>query len=293
MSPELAGGNGGRVMLVGANVRNEGEISTPAGQTILAAGLQVGVQAHNSSDPSLRGLDAWVGEVGDYEGTVTNTGLIESKIGSILAVGKHISQSGILESSTSVNLNGRIDLLASYGAVANPNFDNSGKTGEGAPMFLNQLTGQVSFSLGSLTRILPEYESTKSVPGIKLSQNSKINVDASEIHFTSGSMILAPSADVRLRAGVWPYKDDVSHNHTIFNSDGVEEDGLSSNFADGGQRFFLKMALFSFRRVRFWTSLERRMLLFRSGSTSWISSFAARSWRILLCKERRRCEERR
>ncbi|MFM8982596.1 MAG: filamentous hemagglutinin N-terminal domain-containing protein, partial [Spartobacteria bacterium] len=118
-SPELAGGNGGRVMLVGANVRNEGEISTPAGQTILAAGLQVGVREHNSSDPSLRGLDVWVGSVGDYAGTVTNSGLVEAKTGSILIFVKQINQSAILESTTSVNLNGRIDLLASYDAVSN------------------------------------------------------------------------------------------------------------------------------------------------------------------------------
>ena len=239
MSPELAGGNGGRVMLVGANVRNEGEISTPAGQTILAAGLQVGVRAHSSNDPSLRGLDAWVGAIGDDAGTVTNSGLMEAKTGSILAVGKQINQSGVLESTTSVNLNGRIDLSASYGAVANPNFDNAEKTGGGAPIFLNQFTGSVLFAPGSLTRIVPDYDSTKSVPGIKLSQNSKINVDANTINFASGSRLFSPSGEVRLRSGIWAFKDDDSNNRTIFNEDGeTVQDGINSNFADGGQRFF-------------------------------------------------------
>jgi hypothetical protein len=56
-------GNGGRVLLVGANVTNSGTISTPAGQTILAAGLQVGIDGHRSADPSLRGLDVYVGKV--------------------------------------------------------------------------------------------------------------------------------------------------------------------------------------------------------------------------------------
>jgi filamentous hemagglutinin family protein len=236
-SPELAGGNGGRVMLVGANVRNEGEINTPAGQTILAAGMQVGVQAHNSSDPSLRGLDAWVGSVGNYAGTVTNSGLIEAKTGSILAVGKQINQSGVLESTTSVNLNGRIDLLASYGAVANPDFD---KDGAGGPIFLNQFTGTVQFSPASLTRILPDYESTKAVPGTKLSQNSKINIDAQSIQFAGGATMLAPSGEVRMRAGLWAYKDDESNNRTIFDAEGVAESGLDSNFAGGGQRFYFK-----------------------------------------------------
>jgi len=237
-SPELAGGNGGRVMLVGANVRNEGEISTPAGQTILAAGLQVGVQAHNSSDPSLRGLDAWVGSVSNYAGTVTNTGLVEAKTGSILAVGKQINQSGILESTTSVNLNGRIDLLASYGAVSNPNFDNISLAGGGAPIFLNQFTGSVVFGQGSLTRIVPEYDSLKSVPGIKLSQNSKLKAEANTINFDSGSTIFAPSADVRLRAGVWPYKDE-GDNRTIFAEDGAVEKALIPTALAGDSQLFV------------------------------------------------------
>ena len=37
---------GGRIALVGPNVKNEGSILTPDGQTILAAGLQVGMEAH-------------------------------------------------------------------------------------------------------------------------------------------------------------------------------------------------------------------------------------------------------
>ena len=232
-SPELAGGNGGRIMLVGANVRNEGEISTPAGQTILAAGLQVGMREHDSSDPSLRGLDVWVGAVDldgvdPYAGTVQNSGIIESPTGSIVVAGKRIEQSGVLESTTSVNLNGRIDLLANYGAVANPNFDNSGTLGDGAPMFINQFAGEVVMGSKSLTRILPDYVSTKSVPGTKLSQNSQINFQGNAIFFLAGSTLLAPSADVGIRAGTWSYKDDESLNRTIFNADGEIEETLQS-----------------------------------------------------------------
>jgi filamentous hemagglutinin family protein len=238
-SPELAGGNGGRVMLIGANVRNEGEIYTPAGQTILAAGLQVGVQAHTSGDPSLRGLDVWVGSVGDYAGAVTNSGLVESRTGSIFFIGKQINQSGILESSTSVNLNGRIDLIASYGAVANPNFDNISQPGGGGPMFLNQFTGNIYFGEISTTRIVPEYDSLKSVPSIRLPQNSQVNIEASNVQFDPGSTLFAPSGDVAIRAGVWSYKDDESDNHTIFLEDGATaESGLNElNLIGGSQRF--------------------------------------------------------
>jgi filamentous hemagglutinin family protein len=232
-SPELAGGNGGRVMLVGANVRNEGEISTPAGQTILAAGLQVAVREHDSSDPSLRGLDVWVGAVDQdgadpYAGTVQNTGLVEVPTGSIVLVGKRIEQKGILESRSSVNLNGRIDLLASYGAVANPNFDNPATIGDGAPAFLPQFTGEVVAGAGSLTRILPDYSSDKSIPGNKLPQNSRINIDAQSVSFDGGANLFAPSGDLNIRAGEWSYKDDESLNRTIFDADGEVESTLPS-----------------------------------------------------------------
>ncbi|MFZ4774691.1 MAG: filamentous hemagglutinin family protein [Terrimicrobiaceae bacterium] len=236
--PVSADGNGGRVMLVGANVRNEGTISTPSGQTILAAGLQVGVMAHDSTDPSLRGLDVWVGDVGSYGGSVTNSGIIEAYTGSVAMAGKSVLQAGIVDSSTSVSLNGRIDINASYGAVGNPNFDNADKTGGGGPAFLNQQTGSVIFGGASVTRILPDYASAATVPGTSLPENSQINVRGQSIAMLGTSTLLAPHADVTFRAGIWTYRD-VDANRTIFKADGTTvEDGLVSNFDGGAQRFF-------------------------------------------------------
>ena len=232
-SPAGADGNGGRVMLVGANVRNEGTISTPAGQTILAAGLQVAVAAHASNDPSLRGLDTWVGAVGDYAGTATNSGLIEAFTGSTLMTGRRVNQLGAIESTTSVALNGRIDLLASYGAVGNPNFD----VGAGGPPFLNQHTGVVEFGVGSSTRILPDYAGTATVPGTSLPEKSQINAEGRAIHLGRNATVLAPNADVTFRAGVWPYVD-VDDNRTTFRADGTVEPGLASLYSGPVQRFF-------------------------------------------------------
>ncbi|MCX6971648.1 MAG: filamentous hemagglutinin family protein [Verrucomicrobia bacterium] len=235
--PVSADGNGGRVILVGANVENEGTISTPSGQTILAAGLQLGIRAHAQSDPSLRGLDVWVGNVGAYGGSVTNKGYIESLTGSTILAGKEINQSGIVESSTSVSLNGRIDLIASYGAVANPNFDNAAATGGGGPPFLSQFTGTVNFGPGSVTRILPDYSSPKTIPGTSLPENSRVNVEGFTIHMQNGSVLLAPNANVNFRAGIWPYKD-VDDNRTIFLADGTTaEPELASSISGSSQRF--------------------------------------------------------
>jgi filamentous hemagglutinin family protein len=236
-SPAGSGGNGGRVMLVGPNVINQGSISTEFGQTVLAAGLQVGVAAHDGSDPSLRGLDVWIGAVGDYAGTVRNSGIIEAQTGSAMMVGRYVDQLGGIDSSTSVNLNGRIDLKASYGAVANPNFDSTTEQGAGGPLFFNQYTGVVTLGAGSATRILPDYSSNKTVPGTALPERSQVNIEGLAIHFDKNSTLLAPNGDVAVRAGIWPYKD-LDGDLTIFDSDGKTESGINNYYSGANQRFF-------------------------------------------------------
>ncbi len=231
--PVSSDGNGGRVMLVGSNVRNEGTISTPSGQTIIAAGQQVGVAAHASDDPSLRGLDVWVGAVGDGGGTATNTGIIESFTGSVSMSGRQVNQLGVIDSSTSVTLNGRIDLNASYGAVGHPNFDAAG--GNGIPFFFQQ-SGVVKLGIDSVTRILPDYASEKTVPGTTLPEQSQINIDGLAIHLGARATMLAPNADVRFSAGTWPYKD-ANGDRTTLGIDGLIEAGFTTQFSGTKQRF--------------------------------------------------------
>ena len=238
-SPAGSGGNGGRIMLVGPNVTNDGTISTESGQTILVSGMQVGIAAHDGGDPSLRGIDVWVGAVGGYAGTTTNNGLIQAFTGSVSMSGSHINQMGVIDSSTSVNLNGRIDINASYGAVANPNFDNASGPGAGGPLFFNQFTGVVTFGVNSVSQILPDYLSEKSTPGTALPERSRINVQGNVVHFDTGSTMLAPNAEVSIRAGVWPYKD-AGDNRTIFDAAGVVEAGITEYYSGSDQRFLLQ-----------------------------------------------------
>lgn len=240
-SPVNAAGNGGRIMLVGANVKNEGTISTPNGQTILAAGLQVGIQAHATDDPSLRGLDVFVGAVADpnhaalgsYSGSVVNSGAIESYLGSVTLTGRDLQQLGVIDSSTSVALNGRVDLIGSYGAVGNPGYDNN--TGAPALPFLFQNTGTVTFGAESVTRILPDYAGGETVPGTALPEVSQVNVEGLAIHLASGAMILAPNGNATLQAGRWVYKD-TDGNRTTLNASGALEPNLQI-FASGGLLF--------------------------------------------------------
>jgi filamentous hemagglutinin len=158
-SPATSNSSGGLVALIGPNVTNAGTISTPYGQTILAAGLQVGLAAHNTNDPTLRGLDVYVGTVPDKNtsaaqlglstdqtaGTATNAGLdtpnigtltglsnsttnptnlnvlgdIEAPYANVTITGQDVEQRGVINSLTSVAYNGRVDLLANYNAISN------------------------------------------------------------------------------------------------------------------------------------------------------------------------------
>ncbi|MBE2285805.1 MAG: filamentous hemagglutinin family protein [Prosthecobacter sp.] len=203
-APTSSANVGGRVALIGPNVTNEGTISTPDGQTILAAGMEVGFDAHSSDDPSLRGLDVYVGSVGTYGGTATNAGLIEAPRGSIVITGKNVNQNGFINSTTSAALNGRVDLLANYNAVPNINF--SPTVPEFGKPFVYQSgvsTGIVSTGAGSVIQILPEYESALKVVGTELALKSQINMQGLGVHLGMDSVVYAPNADVALSAGVW------------------------------------------------------------------------------------------
>lgn len=206
-APTSADKAGGRIVLVGANVTNNGSISTADGQTILAAGLQVGFDAHKSSDPSLRGLDTFIGAVVDpastltaYAGSATNNGIIDSPRANITMAGKAVNQMGVITSTTSVSLNGRIDLLADYDAIGNIAYDPSSTT---SFSFLNRSSGSVTLGEDSVTRITPELSSTDKIVGSVLALPSQVNVRGSLVHFDDDSTLYAPSANVTVSSGTW------------------------------------------------------------------------------------------
>ncbi len=201
-------GSGGRVMLVGPNVTNRGTILTPSGQAILAAGLQVGADAHTTDDPSLRGLDIYVGAItsatlGSYNAEASNSGLIQAARGSVTMTGRRVTNSGVIDSSTTVDVNGRVDLIASYNATPNVAYDPT-NTAIGAP-FLYQSTGYVNLQDGSAVRVLPEWSNTKTIASTALSLESQVNIQGRTIYFGRGSTLLAPSGDVTAKAGEWDY----------------------------------------------------------------------------------------
>ncbi len=202
-SPTTDAHVGGKIALVGPNVTNAGTISSPDGQIILAAGLQVGMTAHTSFDPTLRGLDVYVGAVSDpsranpaYAGTANNSGLIDAPRASVIMTGKTLNQNGVINSTTSVSLNGRVDLIASYGALNNASYKPPVdlNTYKNSPPFVYQNTGTVTFGPKSAIQILPELTSKETAVGTQLALPSIMNIQGKAVYFSTNSTLLAPGA---------------------------------------------------------------------------------------------------
>jgi len=206
--------SGGLVALIGPSVQNGGEINTPNGQTILAAGLQVALTPHPSSDPSLRGLDVSVGQITgnntsgapisvqsvkdgsdmtSFAGVAENTshGLITANEGDVTIAGSTVNQQGGIASTTSVAFNGRVDLLANYGTKINLGYKADGS---GGPTFYNTATGSVDIGSASAMQILPEWGSSAMITGTSLALNSLVSILGSQVDMASGSILLAPGA---------------------------------------------------------------------------------------------------
>jgi filamentous hemagglutinin family protein len=210
-SPGSGTGVGGKIALVAPTVSNFGDISSPDGQIILAAGEQVGFVAHPSTDASLRGLDVAIGQANAGD-TVTNggtvdqggsaasnqpVGLIEAPEADVTIAAPNIKQDGIIESQTSVALNGRIDLLAISGLSGDvPNAIFDAQQGSGA------VGGSISLGQNSLTEIVPDYASTDTQVGSYLSLPSQLYIEGSSFEMTSGSQMIAPNATVTFGLGI-------------------------------------------------------------------------------------------
>jgi filamentous hemagglutinin family protein len=117
-TPASVTNGGGYVLLLGKSVTNDGSITTPDGQTELAAGdnflLRPGYGTDGNQWSTTLGNEVAVQlTAGSGGGTVTNNGMIEADTGDITLAGETIVQNGLLLATTSVNQRGTIHLLSS------------------------------------------------------------------------------------------------------------------------------------------------------------------------------------
>jgi filamentous hemagglutinin family protein len=201
----------GTIMLLGANVTNDGSIETPDGQTILAAGNKVYLQ----SDSELRGflVEVDVDAVSNDQlaklladpskalpmGKVSNSGTVSAPRGNVTLVGLAINQEGRLSATSAVTANGSVRLLARDTVIAS--------TGSGIKTVLKaegtntSRAGLVTFAEGSYTGVEIDTEKAgdKAVDEQAI-KRSTVSVMGRQIELLSGSEIFAPSGDVSLTA---------------------------------------------------------------------------------------------
>ncbi|WZB60694.1 filamentous hemagglutinin N-terminal domain-containing protein [Achromobacter xylosoxidans] len=116
--PESVTQGGGYVLLLGRETHNAGQITTPGGQTLLAAGdsfiIRKGLASDANSISTTRGNEVSARRRADSEaGLVANTGLIQAPTGDVTLTGHDVRQLGVAVSSTTVTTRGTVHLLNS------------------------------------------------------------------------------------------------------------------------------------------------------------------------------------
>jgi len=165
-APTSATQGGGYVMLLGSEVRNAGEIATPGGQALLAAGdsftIRKGVGTDGNQGSTTRGNEVAVTLTANSKaGLVSNTGLIQAPTGDVTLAGREVAQNGVILSSTSVNARGTVHLAAT-----------------GA-------TGKVTLGEGSTTAIVLDTSGTTALD----SQRTALMAPAVQLNNTSGIIL--------------------------------------------------------------------------------------------------------
>nr|WP_276539554.1 filamentous haemagglutinin family protein [Alcaligenes faecalis] len=114
-TPTSSTQDGGYVLLLGSEVDNAGHITTPKGQTVLAAGdsfyIRKGVGTDGNVNSTTAGNEVSTSrKAGSTSGKVTNTGLIAAANGDITLTGHDVTQAGVAVATTSQVKRGTIHL---------------------------------------------------------------------------------------------------------------------------------------------------------------------------------------
>lgn len=185
--------SGGRVMLLAAKqVENRGSISTPDGQTILAAGPQVYIAA--PEDANLRGLLIEVGSAGNpARGVATNAGAIEAARGNASIVGYFVNQNGRVSASTSVTANGSIYLRA------RDSVDPPATTDGVPPPKRATRGGELVLGAASVTEVTAD-AGAGTIKDNQTFNRSVVDLSGRLVHLKGGAAVSAPGGDITVQA---------------------------------------------------------------------------------------------
>ena len=183
--------NGGRIFLIGRAVTNDGILSSPDGQVILAAGGQVFVTS--PTDLRMRGLVVEVANTNIAaadQGAATNDpiGQIMVNRGNATMVGMAVNQMGLVSATTSVSENGSIFLHARDGSsITAPNTATS------------TIGGALVLGAGSVTEILPDVADTTTSTGSSFTP-SWVDLMGKTVHLQGNALVKAPAGEVDVSA---------------------------------------------------------------------------------------------
>ncbi|MET3106019.1 filamentous hemagglutinin [Oxalobacteraceae bacterium GrIS 1.18] len=196
---KLTAANGGKVMLFAPNVTNNGVVTAPDGQVILAGGGKVYLSS--PTDATMRGLYVEVDSTSLPNNTatsvtntsVTNNGTIAVGRGNATLVGMVVNQNNTITAQTSVNLNGSIYLQAADGGI-------SEGLGSAPHPTIN---GTLTLGSGSVTRIDIVDDGNTSVPSDSNPfKPSVVSLKGQTINLNG--MVVAPGGKVTVDARVSP-----------------------------------------------------------------------------------------
>lgn len=222
---QITTASGGRVFLFANNdVQNAGTITTPTGQTVLAAGDQVFLNLPtnevmyasevNSQIPAVNGL---LVEVGTGNGSVANIqgGVINTPTGNTTLVGMAVNQSGRINATTSVSQDGSVFLLA-RGAATSP---------VQGSVIVKEATVSGSLTLGSGSVIDIEPDTTPGANGLAATSSasstftpSLVELAGKTIEMQANSAIVAHGGTVDARAETTPWYEPNEPNPQTFNA---------------------------------------------------------------------------
>ncbi|WYX25299.1 filamentous hemagglutinin N-terminal domain-containing protein [Achromobacter xylosoxidans] len=187
---------GGYVLLLGREVHNAGQITTPSGQTVLAAGDTFIIRRGLGSDANVRSTTRG-NEVsarrnaGSQAGVAANTGLIQSPLGDITLTGHEVRQQGAAIATTSVTTRGTVHLLNSASdASGSVVFGRDSTT---AILIENDGTVALDAQRDTLVRPAPEEGDNHRTAGQAFDHLSALpdRRDQSRIEVTSGGTVEA------------------------------------------------------------------------------------------------------
>ncbi len=205
----LTSASGGKIMMFAPNIENNGLINTPDGQTLLGAGQKVYLYA--SEDSNLRGLLVEVDNGSTVGSHVTNMNLgnIIAERGNVTLAGIAVNQQGRVKTTTSVTANGSIKLQArTSSSKAIVTSDSAGA----AVTHYADVSGNVELGENSITEVLPDLNDKSTVLDSTTVQKSFVDITGKSIHLLKNALIVAPSANVNLSAGLDPHAPTITEN---------------------------------------------------------------------------------